>query len=61
MPSTPKEDKPTLIEDNWELNVGFEKEVERLEKQQFLKKFKDCFAFGLKDLGTLKGQEVRID
>ena len=41
--------------------MGLEEGVEQLEEQQFLKKFKDCFAFGLKDLRTLKGQEVRID
>ena len=35
--------------------------MEWQEEQQFLKKFKDCFAFGLRDLGALKGQEVRID
>ena len=26
-----------------------------------MKEFKYCFAFGLKDLGILEGQEVRID
>ena len=41
--------------------MGLEGEMERREEQQFLKEFKDCFAFGLKDLGILKGQEVRID
>ena len=35
--------------------MGLEKGVKWHEEQQFLKKFKDCFAFGLKDLGTLKG------
>ena len=61
MPSTPKEDKPPLTGDNWEPNVGLKEGVEGHEEQQFLKKFKDCFAFGLKNLGTLKGQKVRID
>ena len=61
MPSTPKEDKPPLRGDNWEPNVGLEEGMEWHKEQQFLKKVKDCFAFGLKDLGTFKGQEVRID
>ena len=55
MLSTPKEGKPPLIGDNWKPNVGLEEEVELHKKQQFLKKFKDCFAFELKDLRTLKG------
>ena len=57
----PKEDKPPLTKDNWEPNVGLEEGVEQQEEQQFLKKFKNCFAFILKDLGALKGQEVWID
>jgi hypothetical protein len=31
------------------------------EGQEFLRKNIDCFAFGLHDLGVLKGQEVRIN
>jgi hypothetical protein len=31
-----------------------------VEEQEFLQKNVDCFAFGLHDLGVLKGQEVRI-
>ena len=61
MPTTPKEDKPPLTTENWEPNVELEGGVVQQEEQQFLKKFKDCFAYGLKDLEALKGQEVRID
>jgi hypothetical protein len=31
------------------------------EEQGFLKRYVDCFAFGLHDFGILKGQEVRIN
>lgn len=41
--------------------MGLEGEVERHEEQQFIRNNKNCFAFGLNDLGVLKGQEVRID
>lgn len=61
MLSIPKKDKPPLTTENWEPNVGLEERVEQQEEQEFWKAFKDCFAFGLKDLKVLKEQEVRID
>jgi hypothetical protein len=32
-----------------------------VEEQGFLRKYVDCFIFGLHDLGILKGQEVSIN
>ena len=61
MPSDEKEIKPPLTEDNWEPDVGLNGDAERQEERQFLRQHKDCFAFGLHDLGVLKGEEVRID
>jgi hypothetical protein len=40
--------------------VGLEDGAAVMEEQEFLRKNVDCFAFGLHDLGVLRGQEVRI-
>lgn len=56
----PKERKEAVTKDTWKPMVGLEDGAEKLEELTFLKRFVDCFAFGLHDLGVLKGQEVRI-
>jgi hypothetical protein len=49
-----------VTKDTWKSAVGLEDGAAVAEKQEFLQKNVDCFAFGLHDLGVLKGQEVRI-
>jgi hypothetical protein len=49
-----------VTKDIWKPAVGLEDEAAVVEEQGFLQKNVDCFAFGLHDLGVLKGQEVRI-
>jgi hypothetical protein len=49
-----------VTKDTWKPAVGLEDGVLVVEEQEFLRKNVDCFAFGLHDLGVLKGQEVRI-
>jgi hypothetical protein len=57
----PKKSKEAVIKDTWKPTVGLEDGAEVVEEQRFLQKYVDCFAFGLHDLGILKGQEVRIN
>jgi hypothetical protein len=49
-----------VTKDTWKPTVGLEDGAE-VEEQGFLRKYVDCFAFGLHDLRILKGQEVRIN
>jgi hypothetical protein len=49
-----------VTRDTWKPAVGLEDGAEVVEEQEFLQKNVDCFAFGLHDLGVLKGQEVCI-
>jgi hypothetical protein len=49
-----------VTKDTWKPAVGLEDGAAVVEEQEFLQKNVDCFAFGLHDLGVLKGQEVRI-
>jgi hypothetical protein len=49
-----------VTKDTWKPAVGLEDGTTVVEEQEFLQKNVDCFAFGLHDLGVLKGQEVRI-
>jgi hypothetical protein len=49
-----------VTKDTWKPAVGMEDGAVVVEEQEFLQKNVDCFAFGLHDLGVLKGQEVRI-
>jgi hypothetical protein len=49
-----------VTKDTWKPAVGLEDGAAVVEDQEFLQKNVDCFAFGLHDLGVLKGQEVRI-
>jgi hypothetical protein len=57
----PKERKEVVTKDTWKPTVGLEDRTEVVEEQGFLRKYVDCFAFGLHDLGILNGQEVRIN
>jgi hypothetical protein len=50
-----------VTKDIWKSAVGLEDGTAVVEEQEFLWKNVDCFAFGLHDLGVLKGQEVRIN
>lgn len=56
-----KKDKLLLTIENWESNMGLEGGRVPQEEEQFLMGFKNSFAFGLKDLRILKGQQVQID
>jgi hypothetical protein len=49
-----------VTKDTWKPAVGLEDGAAVVEEQEFLQKNVDCFAFGLHDLGVLKGQEVCI-
>lgn len=49
-----------MTKGTWNPSVGIEDEAEVMEEQQFHKRFTNCFAFSLHDLGVLKGQEVQI-
>jgi hypothetical protein len=49
-----------VAKDTWKSAVGLEDETAVVEEQEFFRKNVDCFAFGLHDLGVLKGQDVRI-
>jgi hypothetical protein len=49
-----------VTKDTWKPAVGLKDGAAVVEEQEFLHKNVDCFAFGLNDLGVLKGQEVRI-
>jgi hypothetical protein len=49
-----------VTKDTWKPVVGLEDGAAVVEEQEFLQNNVDCFAFGLYDLGVLKGQEVRI-
>jgi hypothetical protein len=49
-----------VTKDTWKSAVGLEDGATVVEEQEFLLKNVDCFAFGLHDLGVLKGEEVRI-
>jgi hypothetical protein len=59
--TAPKESKVAVTKKTWQLVVGLEDGAQVVEEQRFLRKYVDCFAFGLHDLGILKGQEVRIN
>jgi hypothetical protein len=50
-----------VTKDTWKPAVGLEDGAAVVEKQEFLRKNVDCFAFGLHNLGVLKEQEVRIN
>jgi hypothetical protein len=50
-----------VTKETWQPVVGLEDGTQVVEEQGFLRKYVDCFAFGLYDLGILKGQEVRIN
>jgi hypothetical protein len=50
-----------VTKDTWKPAVGLEDGAAVVEEQEFLRKNIDCFAFGLHDLGVLKGQEVRFN
>jgi hypothetical protein len=50
-----------VTKDTWKPIVGLEDGATVVEEQEFFWKNVDCFAFGLHDLGVLKGQEVRIN
>jgi hypothetical protein len=50
-----------VTKDTWKLAVGLEDRAAVVEEQEFFRKNVDCFAFGLHDLGVLKGQEIRIN
>jgi hypothetical protein len=49
-----------VTKDTWKSAVGLENGAAVVKEQEFLQKNIDFFAFGLHDLGVLKGQEVRI-
>jgi hypothetical protein len=49
-----------VTKDTWKSAIGLEDGAAVVDEQEFLQKNVDCFAFGLHDLGILKGQEVRI-
>jgi hypothetical protein len=59
--TAPKENKEAVTKDTWKPTVGLEDGAEVVQEQGFLRKYVDCFAFGLHDLGKLKGQDVRIN
>jgi hypothetical protein len=59
--TAPKESKVAVTKETWQPVVGLEDGAEVAEEQRFLRKYIDCFAFGLHDLEILKGQEVRIN
>jgi hypothetical protein len=59
--TAPKKSKEAVTKDTWKPTVGLEDGAEVVKEQGFLRKYVDCFAFGLHDLGILKGQEVRIN
>jgi hypothetical protein len=59
--TVPKESKEAVTKDTWKSTVGLEDGTEVVEEQGFLRKYVDCFAFGLHDLGILKGQDVCIN
>jgi hypothetical protein len=44
-----------VTKDTWKPAVGLEDGAAVVEEQEFLQKNVDCFAFGLHDLGVLKG------
>jgi hypothetical protein len=50
-----------MTKDIWKSAAGLEDGAAVVEEQEFLQKNVDCFAFGLHDLGVLKGQEVHIN
>ena len=48
--------------DSWEPRIGLKLTGgERRRVRQFLRSYGSCFAFGMHDLGTLKGPGIRID
>jgi hypothetical protein len=49
-----------VTKDTWKPAVGLEDGAAVVEEQEFFQKNVNCFAFGLHDLGVLKGQAVRI-
>jgi hypothetical protein len=53
--TAPKESKEAVTKDTWKPTVGLEDGTEVVEEQGFLRKYVDCFAFSLHDLGILKG------
>jgi hypothetical protein len=59
--TAPKESKEAVTKDTWKPTIGLEDGTEVVEKQGSLRKYVNCFAFGLYNLGILKGQEVRIN
>eukprot|EP00245_Coleochaete_scutata_P000411 TRINITY_DN1051_c1_g1_i1.p1 TRINITY_DN1051_c1_g1~~TRINITY_DN1051_c1_g1_i1.p1 ORF type:complete len:1227 (+),score=252.29 TRINITY_DN1051_c1_g1_i1:430-3681(+) len=53
---------PPITAETWEPEVGSAMgQAEGSTLRGMLRGRTDCFAFGLKDLGSLKGQELRID
>ena len=56
-----EERKEAVTKETWQPLVGLEDESEKKQEQEFLRGHVDCFAFGLRDLGVLKGQQVRIN
>jgi hypothetical protein len=50
-----KESKEAVTKDTWKSAVGLEDGAAVVEEQKLLRKNVDCFAFGLHDLGVLKG------
>jgi hypothetical protein len=59
--TAPKESKEAVTKYSWTPVVGLDDGAEVVEEQVFLLENVDCFAFGLHDLGALKGQEVHIN
>jgi hypothetical protein len=55
-----KKSKEAVTKDTWKSAIGLEDGAAIVEEQEFIQKNVDFFAFGLHDLGVLKGQEVRI-
>jgi hypothetical protein len=59
--AAPKERKEAMTKETWKPVVGLEDGAEQVEEQAFLMQYVDCFAFSLRALGVLKGQEVHIN
>jgi hypothetical protein len=51
-----------LTPETWEPDIGPKlTDAERRRERQFLRSYSNCFAFGMADLGRLKGPGIRID
>ena len=52
---TLKDGKEAVTRETWKSVIGLEDGVGLVEEQEFLRKYVDCFAFILHNLGVLKG------